>query len=57
VRGAEVQKMVDRDGCKGLLITNSLENGGENGNPAKDTELFFGLLDASAVRFPKGPVQ
>jgi hypothetical protein len=33
--------MVDRDGCKGLLITNSLENGRENGKTPKDTELFF----------------
>jgi hypothetical protein len=50
----EVQKMVDRDGRKGLLITNSLENGRENGKTANNTELFF-LLDGFGGSISKRP--
>ena len=47
--------MVDRDGGKGLLITKSLENGGENGNPEKDFELFLCLLDGLGGSISKRP--
>ena len=46
--------MVDRDGCKGLLITNSLENAvgkGQMGNRQKIFNSFLVCSTASVVRF------
>jgi hypothetical protein len=39
----------------GWKLTNSLENGGEKGKTAKDTELFFGLLDGLGGSISKRP--